>query len=113
MQSGLDTVVLTLLDAIAALRSDTSASPPSAGAETVGRFGGFVAKYMGDGVLIYFGYPKPRGALLSDEICKRHLHSGEFYRFGDGCRSNNFRCSDTLERKNGYFSYSCSAALGK
>jgi class 3 adenylate cyclase len=24
-------------------------------AETVGRFGGFVAKYMGDGVLIYFG----------------------------------------------------------
>jgi class 3 adenylate cyclase len=26
-------------------------------AETVGRFGGFVAKYMGDGVLIYFGYP--------------------------------------------------------
>ncbi len=27
-------------------------------AETVGRFGGFVAKYMGDGVLIYFGYPQ-------------------------------------------------------
>jgi class 3 adenylate cyclase len=26
-------------------------------AETVGRFGGFVAKYMGDGVLIYFGFP--------------------------------------------------------
>src|SRR6266850_905751 len=26
-------------------------------AETVGRFDGFVAKYMGDGVLIYFGYP--------------------------------------------------------
>ena len=25
-------------------------------AETVGRFDGFVAKYMGDGVLIYFGY---------------------------------------------------------
>ena len=25
--------------------------------ETVERFGGFVAKYMGDGVLIYFGYP--------------------------------------------------------
>jgi hypothetical protein len=24
----------------------------------VGRFGGFVAKYMGDGVLIYFGYPQ-------------------------------------------------------
>ena len=31
-------------------------------AETVQRFGGFVAKYMGDGVLIYFGYPAgPRG----------------------------------------------------
>ena len=27
-------------------------------ADTVGRFGGFVAKYMGDGVLIYFGYPR-------------------------------------------------------
>src|SRR6476659_1187373 len=27
-------------------------------AETVGRFGGFIAKYMGDGVLIYFGYPQ-------------------------------------------------------
>ena len=27
-------------------------------AETVGRLGGFVAKYMGDGVLIYFGYPQ-------------------------------------------------------
>jgi class 3 adenylate cyclase/predicted ATPase len=27
-------------------------------ADTVARFGGFVAKYMGDGVLIYFGYPE-------------------------------------------------------
>src|SRR6201997_2654904 len=26
--------------------------------DTVQRFGGFVAKYMGDGVLIYFGYPQ-------------------------------------------------------
>ena len=26
--------------------------------EIVRRFGGFVAKYMGDGVLIYFGYPQ-------------------------------------------------------
>ena len=27
-------------------------------AETVRRFSGFVAKYMGDGVLVYFGYPQ-------------------------------------------------------
>ena len=27
-------------------------------ADTVRHFGGFVAKYMGDGVLIYFGYPQ-------------------------------------------------------
>ena len=27
-------------------------------AETVGRFDGFVAKYIGDGVLVYFGYPQ-------------------------------------------------------
>ncbi len=26
--------------------------------DTVQRFGGFVAKYMGDGVLVYFGYPQ-------------------------------------------------------
>ena len=29
-------------------------------AETVRRFGAFVAKYMGDGVLVYFGYPQAR-----------------------------------------------------
>ena len=29
-------------------------------AESVARFGGFVAKYMGDGVLVYFGYPQAR-----------------------------------------------------
>src|SRR5207244_4527491 len=27
-------------------------------ADTVAQFAGFVAKYMGDGVLIYFGYPE-------------------------------------------------------
>jgi class 3 adenylate cyclase len=27
-------------------------------AETVQHFGGFLAKYMGDGVLVYFGYPQ-------------------------------------------------------
>jgi class 3 adenylate cyclase/tetratricopeptide (TPR) repeat protein len=30
----------------------------SAVAEVVGNFDGFVAKYMGDGVLVYFGYPQ-------------------------------------------------------
>ena len=30
-------------------------------ADTVQRFGGFVAKYMGDGVLVYFGYPQAHG----------------------------------------------------
>jgi class 3 adenylate cyclase/predicted ATPase len=29
-------------------------------AETVRRFGGYVAKFMGDGVLVYFGYPQAR-----------------------------------------------------
>src|SRR5215472_1972336 len=29
-------------------------------AVTVDRFGGFVAQYMGDGVLVYFGYPEAR-----------------------------------------------------
>jgi class 3 adenylate cyclase len=27
-------------------------------ADAVGRFAGFIAKYMGDGVLVYFGYPE-------------------------------------------------------
>jgi class 3 adenylate cyclase len=39
------------------LREVISAYQKSA-AETVRRFGGFIAKYMGDGVLIYFGYPQ-------------------------------------------------------
>jgi class 3 adenylate cyclase len=32
-------------------------------AGTVRRFGGFWAKYMGDGVLVYFGYPQAHEAL--------------------------------------------------
>jgi class 3 adenylate cyclase len=29
--------------------------------ETLARFGGFVARYVGDGVLIYFGWPAAQG----------------------------------------------------
>jgi SAM domain (Sterile alpha motif) len=40
-------------------------------AETVQRFGGFVARYMGDGVVVYFGYPQaPRGR------CRTRSESG-------------------------------------
>jgi class 3 adenylate cyclase len=39
------------------LREDISAYQKCV-AETVRRFGGFIAKYMGDGVLVYFGYPQ-------------------------------------------------------
>jgi class 3 adenylate cyclase len=40
-------------------------------ARTVERFGGFVAKYMGDGVLIYFGYPRAH-----EDDAERALRSG-------------------------------------
>jgi class 3 adenylate cyclase/predicted ATPase len=37
-------------------------------AETVARFNGFVAKYMGDGVLVYFGYPEAHEADASNAV---------------------------------------------
>jgi class 3 adenylate cyclase/predicted ATPase len=40
-------------------------------AETVGRFDGFVAKYMGDGVLAYFGYPRAH-----EDDAERAVRSG-------------------------------------
>jgi class 3 adenylate cyclase/predicted ATPase len=40
-------------------------------AETVARFGGFVAKYLGDGVLIYFGYPRAH-----EHDAERAVHAG-------------------------------------
>src|SRR5262245_18999048 len=50
-------------------------------AETVRRLGGFVAKYMGDGVLVYFGYPQAHednaeqavraGLALAEAVAKR------------------------------------------
>jgi class 3 adenylate cyclase len=40
-------------------------------AKTVQRFGGFVAKYMGDGVLVYFGYPQAH-----EDDAERALRAG-------------------------------------
>jgi class 3 adenylate cyclase len=40
-------------------------------AESVQRFGGFVAKYMGDGVLVYFGYPQAH-----EEDAERAVRAG-------------------------------------
>jgi class 3 adenylate cyclase/predicted ATPase len=40
-------------------------------AEIVRRFGGFVAKYMGDGVLVYFGYPEAH-----DDDTERAVRAG-------------------------------------
>jgi class 3 adenylate cyclase/predicted ATPase len=40
-------------------------------AETVQRLGGFVAKYMGDGVLVYFGYP-----LAHEDDAERAVRAG-------------------------------------
>jgi predicted ATPase/class 3 adenylate cyclase len=40
-------------------------------AETVQHFGGFVAKYMGDGVLVYFGYPQAH-----EDDAERAVRSG-------------------------------------
>jgi class 3 adenylate cyclase/predicted ATPase len=39
--------------------------------ETVQRFGGFVAKYIGDGVLVYFGYPEAH-----EDDAERAVQSG-------------------------------------
>ena len=75
--------------------------------DTVGRFGGFVAKYMGDGVLVYFGYPQAheddaeravRGAGVGRR-CEwaqdaRAPADACRHRNGAGCRwrSDRFRC---------------------
>jgi class 3 adenylate cyclase len=49
-------------------------------AKTVRRFGGFVAKYMGDGVLVYFGYPRRMRTMPSGRPA---LDRAEARRFGD------------------------------
>ena len=49
-------------------------------ADTVGRFGGFVAKYMGDGVLIYFGYPQAH-----EDDAERSVRAGLGANCGSDC----------------------------
>ena len=61
-------------------------------AETVARFDGFVAKYMGDGVLIYFGYPHAHeddaeravraGLALIEAVGKLHIQEPVQVRIG-------------------------------
>ena len=51
-------------------------------ADTVRRFGGFVAKYMGDGVLVYFGYPQAH-----EDDAERAVRTGlEFIARGERTR---------------------------
>src|SRR6478736_1093122 len=50
-------------------------------AETVQRFGGFVAEYMGDGVLIYFGYPQAH-----EDDAERAVRAGLEVRAAVGAR---------------------------
>ena len=80
-------------------------------AETVGRFGGFVAKYMGDGVLVYFGYPQAheddaeRAVRAGLELIaavrglKTHAPASNARRYRDG--TGRCRRSDRLRRFSG------------
>ena len=53
-------------------------------AETVQRCGGFVAKYMGDGVLVYFGYPQAH-----EDDAERAVRAGlELVAAVEGLKSN-------------------------
>jgi class 3 adenylate cyclase len=64
-------------------------------AETVGCFGGYVAKYMGDGVLVYFGYPQAHeedaeravraGLALIDAVGRLDLSERLAVRLGIAC----------------------------
>jgi class 3 adenylate cyclase len=69
-------------------------------AETVRRFGGFVAKYMGDGVLVYFGYPQAHEDDAERAVrASRHAVCCAFprrreaaaLRLGAGCMANKRR----------------------
>jgi len=53
-------------------------------ADAVRRFGGFVAKYLGDGVLVYFGYPEAH-----EDDAERAVRAG-LDRFGDRAQNAGF-----------------------
>ena len=44
-------------------------------AEVIGKSGGFVAKYIGDGVLAYFGYPQAHEDDAERAVSARHNKS--------------------------------------
>lgn len=71
---------------------DVIAAYHKCAADVVTRFGGYVAKYMGDGVLLYFGYPEAheadaenavRAALtLTEAVAKLFVDGGHKIRIG-------------------------------
>jgi class 3 adenylate cyclase len=74
-------------------------------ADTVQRFGGFVAKYMGDGVLVYFGYPQAheddaeRAVRTGLELIAGSDRSQDPRFAANPCRhSNRARCGRRLDR---------------
>jgi class 3 adenylate cyclase len=46
-------------------------------AKVIGRGGGFVAKYMGDGVLAYFGHPRADARVFSSRPVPSPISRGE------------------------------------
>ena len=64
-------------------------------AEAVRRFGGFVAQYLGDGVLAYFGYPEAH-----EDDAERAVRAGlELIAGVIGLRTPTRRVSSSSERK--------------
>ena len=42
--------------------------------EVIGRYQGMIARYMGDGVLAYFGYPRARKRMMPNRQCAPRSH---------------------------------------
>jgi class 3 adenylate cyclase len=60
--------------------------------ETVRHFGGFVARYVGDGVLVYFGYPRAH-----EDDAERAVRAGlEASRSRTGSKSSALRRTITI-----------------